>query len=1214
MSSLNQEKSHDSYAKNELYSLNRIFGLGVKNNFSISQNNLNGLMAWITGPYIIFYDIKTDEQVSFLKNPNNKILSCVQFSKNGKFIATGEGNCKNGEISIYEIKYNNEKKEENHVFFHSYKYHKYGIEKILFFKNDNFILSIGDRQDKIINIYDISKKEIIYSTKYNRPILSCDACDEFMVLCGNKFIKIYNYEKLLEEPLKGKNGTERHMVDLSKLNESIFVSTVIFPIKNEKKIFFLTYDCYLVELKPNSYILNRWVNLKSSKGLSLCIYDTNYIGCGCGDNIIRIFHGETLKHYTTLNRICPLGKANVEFSTNTKELQSSPDSKYADIISVSYNEYHKKFITVYSDKTLFIWNIDSNKKCLVFRYNIFHSGSITCMDYDIDFKKNVLKLITVGDDCTGIYWNLKLSDFIKNDNLEEPKRIAYSKYIRQIFYIGKNFDRFKISKNQILGSDEGEFDNTNNNNIDENPSNLTSVKFSPDKNYVSIGDNLGNVYIYSLLNFQLIQDFPFNNGEINSIDMINDKEKNKSYLAIGGADCFIGVLDITRGLDSKFDFYDDCISEKLSSSIISVIFCTDKNNKVKLVTGELNSTITFFSIENNSLKTIQKINDKNLKTYCLTYCPSINKIISGHNGRITIWKTSSCIIHRDFQVNKGEKLLDNFRVACDSKGCMFATSNNDKIIRIRALHNGKLLTKIQTAESISSLFFIMNDNYLIATSVEGYIYFYKLNQDYVSNLVKDNNLIISTEERNKINKKLKLLQLFMESENNLSNNENIRLFIEKCRNSEEMTLEDLHKLDSYVKDTKMIQNENVKKENDVKPIELKEEEKNENNDEEENENNDNNKDNVNNKAALFNRSKIFEKGLKEFINDKNLNKSINRKSLADTYDKKNFKNKLNTDREKKENENKNNIPISKTERELNNNQDVDSAPSIQDLTQSKKEFLEMQKAIEGMNEKLNEVDKIIDKKNSNSSKEVININDINLFENGENNNNYNNINNNNNINEDKKINNINNNENNKIKQEKNERKEEREIILNNQSEKFTNLNINTEINENEDIKENIESTESISSKKKFNEKIIENSQSKVSQSFVRNIMITQSNFDINCVSQSKKFKNLIQVTKNNFSLIPKRKIDRVKRLEKAASFSFNHNISIKDKLIDSVKKVDIENFDDQYELEELEKGLESLLDKVRIKLGNQSKDPTMEKLLEKYSVLLIDRINKNTKK
>ena len=1169
-------------------------------------------MAWITGPYVVFYDIKSDEQISFLKNPNNKILSCIQFSKNGKFIATGEGNCKNGEVSIYEINYNNEKKEETHNFIGSYKYHKYGIEKIVFFKNDNFILSIGDRQDKLINIYDITKKEIIYSTKYNRAILSCDACDEFMVLCGNKFIKIYNYEKLLEDPFKGKNGTERHMVDLSKLNECIFVSTVIFPIKNEKKIFFLTYDCYLVELKPNSYILNRWVNLKSSKGLSLCIYDSNYIGCGCGDNIIRIFHGETLKHYTTLNRICPLGKANVEFSTHTEELKSSPDSKYADIISVSYNEYYKKFITVYSDKTLFIWNIDSNKKCLVFRYNIFHSGSITCMDYDIDIKNNVLKLITVGDDCTGIYWNLKLSDFIENDNLEEPKRIAYSKYIRQIFYIGNNFDRFKISKNQILGSDEGEFDVNNNNIIDDEiPSNLTSVKFSPDKNNVAIGDNLGNVYIYSLKNFKLIQDFPSNNGEINSIDMINDNEKNKSYLAIGGSDSFISILDITKGLDSKFDFYDDGITEKLSSSIISVIFCTDKNNKVKLVTGELNSTITFFSIEKNCLKTIQKINDNNLKTYCLTYCPTINKIISGHNGRITIWKTSTCVVYRDFQVNKGEKLLDNFRVACDSKGCMFATSNNDKIIRIRAVHNGKLLTKIQTAESISSLFFTMNDNYLIATSVEGYIYFYKLNQDYISNLVKNNCLIISSEERNKINKKLKLLQLFMESENNLSNNENIRLFIEKCRNSEEMTLEDLHKLDSYVQDTKIIQSENVKKENDL--IKIKEEEKNENNDEEENENNDNNKDNINDKAALFNRSKLFEKGLKEFNNEKNLNKSINRKSFVDTYDKKNYKNKFNTEREKNENEMKKIIPISKTDREINNNEDKESAPSIHELTESKKEVLEIQKAIEGMNEKLNEVDKKIEQKKSTSSKEVLNINDIDLFDNGENNKNNTNE-NKNNTNENKNIDDINNIENDKIKQEKNERKEEREIILNNQSEKFTNLNINTEINENEEIKENIQSTESISSKKKFNEKIIENSQSRVSQSFIRNIMITQSNFDINCVSQSKKFQNLRTVSKNNFSLIPKKKIDRVKRLEKAASFSFNHNISIKDKLIDSVKKVDIDDFEEQNELEELEKDLESLLDKVRVKLGNQSKDPTMEKLLEKYSVLLIDRINKNTKK
>ena len=51
-----------------------------------------------------------------------------------------------------------------------------------------------------------------------------------------------------------------------------------------------------------------------------------------------------------------------------------------------------------------------------------------------------------------------------------------------------------------------------------------------------------------------------------------------------------------------------------------------------------------------------------------------------------------------------------------------------------------------------------------------------------------------------------------------------------------------------------------------------------------------------------------------------------------------------------------------------------------------------------------------------------------------------------------------------------------------------------------------------------------------------------------------------------------------------------------------------------YELNELEKKVENLLDEIRVKTGNNSKDPTMEKLLEKYSVLLVDRINKKINK
>ena len=1145
----NQEKSHDSYPKNELYSLYKVFGLGVKNNFSMSQNSKNGLMTWVTGPYLVFYDMEKDEQVSFLKNPNNKILSCVNFSKNGTFIATGEGNCKNGEVSIYEINYENY--EESHSYYCSYKYHKYGIDKILFFHDDNYILSIGDKNDKVINIYDIEKKEVIFSTKYNRQILSCDVCDEFMVLCGNRFIKIYNYEKLLENPSSGKSGISKHMVDLSKLNDRVFISTIIFPIKdsNQKKIFFLTSDCYLVEMKPNSLSLNRWVNLKSPIGLSLCIYENKFIGCGCGDGIIRLFNAESLQHYITLNKIYSFGNVNIE--TNQK-IQNQPNSIYADIIAIQYNIFHKKLITIYSDKALFIWEINSDKTCSVYQSYIFHFGSIICMDYDVDPDNNVLKLITAGDDSTAIYWNFKLDDFIENNNKHQnPKRITYSKYIRQIFYIGENYLHFKISNNKLIGED----DDKNNNESDDIIS-LKSIRFSPDKKYVAMGDNIGNVYIYSLINFKLVQEIPIHSAQVNSIDMIEDTEKKKVYFVSGGADSLISIIDISNGLNLTIDDNNHFV-EKLSSPIVSAIFCVDKNKKVKLVTGEKNSTITFYSIGNNSLITIQKIKgDLNLKTYNLTNCQPINKIISGHNGRITIWKTSTCIVHKHFQVNKGDKSLDNFRVSCDSKGLIFATSNNDKNIRIRALHNGSLLTKIQTAESISSLTFLMDDNYLIATSVEGYIYFYKLSQEYMNNISKDNNLINSTEEKNKINNKLRFLQKFMENDTNNSKKEHVKYLIDKFQKSEEMTIEDLKLLDSFYKERKKNQKDDKKEIKEKPLIELKED-KPKDNDDEENENNDDVKAHENNNRNdrnYLSRSKIFENGLTQVGSNENILKK-NRISLADTY----MKNILK--KEKEENKNFQN----------QNNEETENKDKL-DEDEIKQ------------NNENNEEDK---KQNTNNLSEPINLDEINLSD--------------------------------KYIKKGDGRKEEREIVLDNNN-KFSHLDINNE-EENElkdQVKEDIENIpEKIptveSSKQSFNNKIIVNSQSQIQQSFVRNMTITQSNFDINSISSSRKIPpNKFTIIKNNFNIIKKKK-EAIKKIDKVNKFSYISNLDAKDQLNNKLNNIDVYKLN-KSELTNLENNLQNLLDKVRVRLGNESNDPTMERLLEKYSVLLLDRIEKKKSK
>ena len=1132
--SLQKEKQFEPWmAQSDFYSLYKVFGFGSKNKYSISFSKENGLISWIAGPYIILYDISKDKQVSFIKNPNNKIISCVTFSDSGSLLATGEGNCRNGEIRLYQLFYDesNEEVQINSIF--NYKNHKYGIDKIIFFKNSSYLLSIGCNEDKSMNIMDISNRQIIFSSRFNRPILSCDACDTFMIMGGNGFIKIYNYEKYLEaennEETRDKNLIKKSSIDLSKLKDKSFVSVVIDKYNTnesndneEKKIFFITYDGYLVEMKSTAYTLNRWMHLKSKVGISLTMWN-NYLGCGCGDGIYRIFTNE-LKYVTTLKNPPPLGEINtdqeVQFSNNNNLV-------YADIIASLYNSIHGKLVVIYSDKTFISWDInnkiDNNQ---IFRSKVFHCGGIKAMDYFNDKKNNIIKIVTCSDDKTVIFWNIQNDELISNLNSDQKiNHIFYSNYIKHIFYLSDNFDSFKIKQEELLSNTYNLSNYKKNYNNEEDEYNLTSIRFSPCGNYIAIGDTFGNILIFSLIDYKQINKIEAHNGDINSIDMINDQNIKKLYLSSGSSDNLVSLIDMTDGYDTDPKIDDKTIMEKMKSPVISVVFCIDKNQHLKLIVGEQNSTITFFQINNGILQTLQQNYDDKLRTYCLSYSPYIKKIISGHNGKISIWKTSTNIAHKHFQVNKGDKLLDNFRIASDSSGLIFATSNDDKNIRIRALHDGKLLSKIQISESISSLFFILSDNYLIATSIEGYLFFFKLNQNYIKKLKRDNELINSTEERNIINNKLKLLQKFMENDTSLSKNSQVKNLLDKFRQSEEATMEDLKLLDGFVKDGK----KNHKDISDAskKPTEILElkEEKPNNNDDQENENMNINKNNDdNNKFEFMNKSNIFEKGLRDRTSTDSaiFKKNIGRISLTDNFHQ------------------KQSMLFSK---QINNiNKEIKEENEINDIP--------------SLNENMNNINTSI----------VLNNEDKNKF---------NNI----NINEEFSNNN----------KEKNE--------------SFENKN-------NNEIKEDIDETKS-----NFQEKIINNTQTQLSNTHINNLMITQSSYAVELNSLRNKFAKRI-LSKSKVNNICYNMNDNGQKNKYKENLFEEHNEEIclndikpEEKLINSIDNNIIDNIRNEEDLKEIEIYVEKLLGQVRSKIGNEENDPIMNKMIEKYSKLIFDKIN-----
>ena len=68
----------------------------------------------------------------------------------------------------------------------------------------------------------LNNKKSYLISKYNRPILASDLSDNFIILCGNKYIKYYNYSEFFYT--KDKNSIKKSLVELSKLKDCSFVN------------------------------------------------------------------------------------------------------------------------------------------------------------------------------------------------------------------------------------------------------------------------------------------------------------------------------------------------------------------------------------------------------------------------------------------------------------------------------------------------------------------------------------------------------------------------------------------------------------------------------------------------------------------------------------------------------------------------------------------------------------------------------------------------------------------------------------------------------------------------------------------------------------------------------------------------------------------------------------------------------------------------------
>ena len=134
--------------------LERVVGMGVTSNHSISINQLTGEIAYPVGSIICIYKAKENRQWAFLFNENNKNYRWVSYSEDGTLLAAGEDVTKQPEITIWQFN----EIEEKYELYCKLTGHKLWVESLYFSPNGKHLVSLGNKNDKGLIVWDLSTK------------------------------------------------------------------------------------------------------------------------------------------------------------------------------------------------------------------------------------------------------------------------------------------------------------------------------------------------------------------------------------------------------------------------------------------------------------------------------------------------------------------------------------------------------------------------------------------------------------------------------------------------------------------------------------------------------------------------------------------------------------------------------------------------------------------------------------------------------------------------------------------------------------------------------------------------------------------------------------------------------------------------------------------------------------------------------------------------
>ena len=350
--------------------LERTFGNTVRAGGALAVNPATGDYAYPAGCVLVFYSPRRNRQTQFFSSENNRPLTAVAFSGDGRLVCAAEGG-RQPAVLVWDV--------SNGKLLAELKGHAFSVKCVGFSADGKMLASAGSQSDGRLHVWNWRAGMLLASARVKSEIRSlCFSGDGQVLMSAGSQGHLKLWE--LHAPsasgkcrvLKGKtaimeggpetaggrcvrwprarcllsvlcpaqpSGRELMLMALSASAAGEFTDIAVSKCSKAGRDFFaVTADGFLMSFDAQRS-LDKWVDIKASAAYALSVTDT-HIACACAEGVVRLFRAPTLEYISTLPRPPPFRPAGAALPDKVAAAASA--NAFPDAIAVRLTADNKR--------------------------------------------------------------------------------------------------------------------------------------------------------------------------------------------------------------------------------------------------------------------------------------------------------------------------------------------------------------------------------------------------------------------------------------------------------------------------------------------------------------------------------------------------------------------------------------------------------------------------------------------------------------------------------------------------------------------------------------------------------------------------------------------------------------------------------------------------------------------------------------------------------